>query len=42
LRIEPEAGSAAGAGPRAFTVELVPDGTTRAVTYRGQAVQVRF
>ena len=42
LRIEPVAGSASGAGPRAFTVELVPDGTTKAVTFRGQAVQVRF
>jgi len=29
-------------GPRTFTVELIPDGTTRTVQYSGRRVDVRF
>jgi alpha-glucosidase/alpha-D-xyloside xylohydrolase len=29
-------------GPRTFTVELIPDGTTRTVPYSGRRVDVRF
>jgi hypothetical protein len=42
LEPDPPGGATNRTARRTFTVELIPDGTTRTVQYSGRRVDVRF